>query len=87
MAEIKTGNVILKKTTRGWKRLSRKSIIRSVAMLLVPSFILANLRELAVHHIDHDHTNNPEDGSNWELLCLFATIIRNAPKQTCPSAP
>ncbi|MFQ7389511.1 MAG: HNH endonuclease [Escherichia sp.] len=21
--------------------------------------------------IDHDHTNNPEDGSNWELLCLY----------------
>ncbi|QTG90742.1 HNH endonuclease, partial [Vibrio furnissii] len=20
---------------------------------------------------DHDHTNNPEDGSNWELLCLY----------------
>ena len=20
---------------------------------------------------DHDHDNNPEDGSNWELLCLF----------------
>ncbi|MDU6453177.1 MAG: YajD family HNH nuclease [Enterobacter hormaechei] len=29
------------------------------------------VRELTVHHIDHDHTNNPEDGSNWELLCLF----------------
>ena len=27
--------------------------------------------ELTVHHIDHDHTNNPEDGSNWELLCLY----------------
>ncbi|ESS58434.1 MULTISPECIES: HNH nuclease YajD [Kosakonia] len=34
-------------------------------------FVYSNLRELTVHHIDHDHTNNPEDGSNWELLCLF----------------
>ena len=31
----------------------------------------ANLRELTVHHRDHDHDNNPPDGSNWELLCLY----------------
>lgn len=29
------------------------------------------LRELTVHHKDHDHTRNPPDGSNWELLCLY----------------
>ena len=29
------------------------------------------LRELTVHHKDHDHTNNPNDGSNWELLCVY----------------
>lgn len=29
------------------------------------------LRELTVHHKDHNHDNNPPDGSNWELLCLF----------------
>ena len=29
------------------------------------------LRELTVHHKDHDHTNNPNDGSNWELLCIY----------------
>lgn len=29
------------------------------------------LRELTVHHKDHDHENNPLDGSNWELLCLY----------------
>ena len=29
------------------------------------------LRELTVHHKDHDHDNNPPDGSNWELLCHF----------------
>ena len=34
-------------------------------------FTYSNLRELTVHHIDHDHTNNPSDGSNWELLCLY----------------
>ena len=31
----------------------------------------ANLRELTVHHRDGNHDNNPADGSNWELLCLY----------------
>jgi hypothetical protein len=34
-------------------------------------FTHANLRELTVHHRDHIHGNNPPDGSNWELLCLY----------------
>jgi 5-methylcytosine-specific restriction endonuclease McrA len=29
------------------------------------------LRELTVHHKDHNHDNNPPDGGNWELLCLY----------------
>ncbi|MDH3629221.1 MAG: YajD family HNH nuclease [Acidobacteriota bacterium] len=31
----------------------------------------SRLRELTVHHKDVDPTNNPPDGSNWELLCLY----------------
>lgn len=34
-------------------------------------FTRENLHELTVHHRDHDHDNNPEDGSNWELLCVY----------------
>ena len=34
-------------------------------------FTRANLRELTVHHRDHNHDHNPVDGSNWELLCLY----------------
>ena len=30
-----------------------------------------NVNELTVHHKDHNHDNNPLDGSNWELLCLY----------------
>ena len=30
-----------------------------------------NLSELTVHHVDHNHDNNPNDGSNWELLCIY----------------
>ena len=29
------------------------------------------LSELTVHHRDHNHENNPANGSNWELLCLY----------------
>lgn len=29
------------------------------------------LRDLTVHHKDHNHENNPPDGSNWELLCIY----------------
>jgi hypothetical protein len=34
-------------------------------------FTRRNLSELTVHHVDHNHGNNPTDGSNWELLCLY----------------
>jgi hypothetical protein len=34
-------------------------------------FTQANLHELTVHHRDHNHDNNPPDGSNWELLCVY----------------
>lgn len=34
-------------------------------------FTRLNLHELTVHHRDHNHDNNPPDGSNWELLCLY----------------
>ena len=34
-------------------------------------FTRANLHELTVHHRNHNHQDNPPDGSNWELLCLY----------------
>ena len=34
-------------------------------------FTRENLRELTVHHRNHDHDCNPPDGSNWELLCVY----------------
>ncbi len=34
-------------------------------------FVRENLQQLTVHHRDHNHDNNPKDGSNWELLCLY----------------
>ena len=34
-------------------------------------FTRLNLQQLTVHHKDHNHDNNPPDGSNWELLCIY----------------
>ncbi|MCK5912497.1 MAG: YajD family HNH nuclease [Desulfuromusa sp.] len=57
----------------------RQSGYREQALKLFPhvcgrctrEFEGKNIRELTVHHIDHNHDNNPADGSNWELLCLY----------------
>ena len=34
-------------------------------------FTVKNLHMLTVHHKDHNHDNNPSDGSNWENLCIY----------------
>ena len=34
-------------------------------------FTHKNLHLLTVHHKDHNHDNNPSDGSNWENLCVY----------------
>ena len=34
-------------------------------------FTVKNLHLLTVHHKDHNHENNPSDGSNWENLCIY----------------
>ena len=34
-------------------------------------FTRDTVQQLTVHHRDHDHDNNPSDGSNWELLCVY----------------
>lgn len=57
----------------------RESGYRERALKLFPwicgrcgrEFSGVRLRELTVHHKDHNHDNNPADGSNWELLCLY----------------
>ncbi|GBG01554.1 HNH endonuclease [Azospira sp. I13] len=58
---------------------ARESGYREKALKIYPwicgrcgrEFTSRNLRELTVHHRDHNHDNNPADGSNWELLCLY----------------
>ena len=57
----------------------RERAYREQALKLYPpicarcgrEFAGKKLRELTVHHKDHNHDNNPPDGSNWELLCLY----------------
>lgn len=58
---------------------SRESAYREAALKMYPwvcarcgrEFSGKRVSELTVHHKDHDHDNNPPDGSNWELLCLY----------------
>lgn len=58
---------------------SRLSGYREQALKLYPwicgrcgrEFTRTNLHELTVHHRNHNHDDNPPDGSNWELLCLY----------------
>jgi len=61
------------------KRAQRELSYRERALKMYPwicgkcerEFNQKNLQELTVHHKDHDHDNNPDDGSNWELLCIY----------------
>jgi len=58
---------------------SREDGYRQRALKLYPwicgrcarEFNKENIKELKVHHRDHNHDNNPADGSNWELLCVY----------------
>ncbi len=60
-------------------RMEQEKTYRERALKLFPwvcgrcgrEFSGKRLRELTVHHRDHNHNNNPPDGSNWELLCLY----------------
>lgn len=57
----------------------REQSYRGQALKLYPwicgrcarEFTHKNLTELTVHHKNHNHDDNPTDGSNWELLCLY----------------
>ena len=61
------------------QREQRERDYREQALKLYPwvcgrcgrEFTRLNLRELTVHHRNHDHDYNPPDGTNWELLCLY----------------
>jgi len=55
---------------RGYRELALK-LYPWVCGRCAREFTRANVHLLEVHHRDHDHENNPPDGSNWELLCTY----------------
>ena len=71
-------------------REQREQTYREQALKLYPwicarcgrEFNGKKLRELTVHHKDHNHDNNPPDGSNWELLCIYCHDNEHARYQT-----
>ena len=76
--EKKSGADALIAEARKYKA-DREKNYREKALKLYPwicgrcarEFTHSNLSELTVHHRNHNHDDNPEDGSNWELLCLY----------------
>jgi hypothetical protein len=50
-------------------------------------FTRANVQLLEVHHRDHNHDNNPPDGSNWELLCTYCHENEHRRFLDNPNAP
>ncbi len=60
-------------------REQRETTYRESALKIYPwicgrcarEFTRENIQSLTVHHRDHNHNNNPSDGSNWELLCIY----------------
>ncbi len=58
---------------------ARRGGYRERALLLFPhicarcgrEFSGRKITQLTVHHKDGNHNNNPNDGSNWELLCIY----------------
>ena len=60
-------------------RREREEGYRAKALKILPwicarcgrEFSAKNLRQLTVHHKDHNNHHNPADGSNWELLCIY----------------
>ena len=55
---------------RGYRELALK-MYPWVCGRCAREFTRANVQLLEVHHRDHNHDNNPPDGSNWELLCTY----------------
>ena len=78
---VKPDNDKLNKVVADARRASEQRELgyREQALKLYPhicgrcsrEFTHTNIRELTVHHRDHNHDNNPQDGSNWELLCVY----------------
>jgi 5-methylcytosine-specific restriction endonuclease McrA len=60
-------------------QVAREKGYREQALKLYPwvcgrcgrEFTHTTVQLLEVHHRDHNHDNNPPDGSNWELLCTY----------------
>jgi 5-methylcytosine-specific restriction endonuclease McrA len=76
------------------RQAEREQTYRGQALKLFPwicarcgrEFSGKTLRELTVHHKDHNHDHNPPDGSNWELLCLYCHDNEHARQQVADAS-
>ncbi len=76
------------------RQAEREQTYRGQALKLFPwicarcgrEFSGKTLRELTVHHKDHNHDHNPPAGSNWELLCLYCHDNEHARQQVADAS-
>jgi hypothetical protein len=76
-------------------REARAQTYREQALKLFPwicgrcarEFDRSNVQQLTVHHKDHNHDNNPPDGSNWELLCVYCHDNEHSRELEAAAAP
>ena len=57
-----------------WRKVYRDQALKVlpwICALCGREFTGKRLRELTVHHKDNNPNNNPVDGRNWELLCIY----------------
>jgi hypothetical protein len=99
MTPKKPDNARLDRITAEARRASeeRAKGYRGMALTMYPwicgrcgsEFTRKNVHLLEVHHRDHNHDNNPSDGSNWELLCTYCheNEHRRHLDNTGPGAP
>lgn len=53
-----------------WRRIREWVLIRDLYTCQRCSRLVGGKGEAHVDHIDGDSGNNPEDGSNWQTLCV-----------------
>ena len=67
LAELRRDRELREKSYRG----QALKVLPHICARCAREFSGKRLRELTVHHRDHNFKNNPPDGSNWELLCIY----------------
>ena len=53
-----------------WRRIRERVLVRDLYTCQRCQRLVGGKGEAHVDHIDGDSSNNPDDGSNWQTLCV-----------------